>query len=120
MAWLRAFNHPEAAPAVSGGFDARCEPACALCAFGYRRPALEVLGRNPRIVALELAVLAATHRCEGRIDEARLEHIVALLADGRADRRYAFPRALEGADRAAVVRWIAAGAGPDNRAETGT
>ncbi len=120
MAWLRAFNHPEAVPAVPGGFDVRHEPAAALCAFDYRKPAFKVLAANPRIVDVQLAVLASAYQFEGAIDETRLAFVVELLATGGNDPRHFFPRALAGADRAGVLAWLADRCTPPGDSETGT
>ncbi len=120
MAWLRAFNHPEAPPSTPGGFDRRHEPARELCAFDYCRPALVVLEANPRIVDVQLAVLASEYRREGVVDEDRLAFVADLAATGSNDRRYYFPRALEGADQAGVLAWLAAQCAPGGEAETGT
>ena len=120
MAWLRAFNHPEAVPAVPGGFDVRHEPAAALCAFDYRKPAFKVLAANPRIVDVQLAVLASEYQFEGAVDETRLAFVVELLATGGNDPRHFFPRALAGADRAGVLAWLADRCTPPGDTETGT
>ncbi len=120
MAWLRAFNHPEAVPAVPGGFDARYEPAAALCAFGYRKPALKVLAANPRIVEVQLAVLLSEYAAGAAIDETRLAFVAELLATGGNDPRYRFPRALADADRAGVLAWLDERCAPNNGTETGT
>ncbi len=120
MAWLRAFNHPEAAPSAPGSFDARHEPAAALCAFDYRKPAFKVLAANPRIVELQLAVLASEYQFEGAVDETRLAFVVELVASDGNDPRYFFSRALAGADRAGVLAWLADRCAPPSDTETGT
>ncbi len=119
MAWLRAFNHPEAAPSAPGGFDLRHEPARELCAFGYVKPALEVLAVKPRIVDLQLAVLASEYRAGETVDEARLGFVVELLATGDNDPYYAFPRAFEGAGREQILAWLDERCAPSNGMETG-
>ncbi|MFQ5785777.1 MAG: hypothetical protein ACE5H8_13280 [Alphaproteobacteria bacterium] len=119
LAWLRAFKHPEAAPCEPGGYDARHEPAAALCAFDYRKPALEVLATNPRILNLQLAVLASELRSEGAADPDRLAYVDKLIATGGNDPRYAYPQTIKDADRAALRAWLEA-AGADGQKETGT
>lgn len=117
MAWLRAFRYPGSA---NGGYDPRHEPAAALCRFDYRKPALKLLRGNPRILDLQLAVLASEYRTEGTVDEARLAVILDLIAAGGGDRRYVFSRKLEGADRAGVLAWLAAEDARHGGAQTGS
>lgn len=104
MAWLRAFRYPGPA---NGGYDPRHEPAAALCRFDYRKPALKLLRENPRILDLQLAVLASQYRTEGTVDEERLALILDLITAGGGDRRYVFSRKLDGAGREGVLAWLA-------------
>lgn len=115
MAWLRAFHYPKSA---NGGYDPRHEPAAALCKFDYRKPALKLLGENPRILDLQLAVLASEHRTEGIVDEERLAVVLDLIAAGGGDRRYVFSRELDGAGRAGVLAWLAAESASSEGART--
>lgn len=117
MAWLRAFRYPGPA---NGGYDRRHEPAAALCRFEYRKPALRLLSENPRILDLQLAVLASVYRTEGTVDEARLAVVLGLIAAGGGDRRYVFSRKLEGADREGVLAWLAAEGARREQARTGS
>ena len=106
LAWLRAFNHPDAAPRRPGGFDRRWEAALALCRAGYPGPARAVAAMNSRIAPLALALLAAEARPRGTVDAGALGHVVQLL-NGGGDPRYPVPRAFVGVDRATLVRHLA-------------
>ncbi len=117
VAWLRAFNHPGGKPKQAGGFDARFEPAKALCAYDYQGPALEVTAANPRIVDLELALLASELR-GGGLDTGRLDRVVALLAGDRHDPHFSYPAALRDARADSVRAWLATNGGVG--VETGT
>ncbi len=117
VAWLRAFNHPAGKPKQAGGFDARFEPAKALCAFDYCKPALEVTAANPRIVDLELALLASEMRAQA-LDTRRLDRVVALLAGDRHDPHFSYPAELRDARADGVRAWLAANGGVVQ--ETGT
>lgn len=114
MAWLRAFHR---ARPVHGGYDRRHEPAAALCNFDYCKPALKLLRDNPRILDLQLAVLASEHRSQGRVDEERLSAVLDLIAAGGGDRRYVFARKFADADRDRILAWLAADGVNSNRAE---
>ncbi|MCH9018779.1 MAG: 50S ribosomal protein L11 methyltransferase [Proteobacteria bacterium] len=109
MAWLRAFKHPEAKPPCPGAPDPRVEIAERLCAYDFTKPARRLLDENPGIVPLAYALLAAEVRAARRVRLSRGAELADRLASGRIDRRYSFPRRLEGANADALSQLLRAG-----------
>jgi hypothetical protein len=105
-AWRAAFAHPDGAPRQPGGYDRRVEAARALADAGESAPAKQLLAANPAIADLHLALLEADYRATGRFDDARLDTLAALITQGSADLRYAYPAALRDAGRDRIIAWI--------------
>lgn len=115
LLWLRAFNHPKAAPSAPGGYDRRAEPARLLCEHGLTAPALAVLAGNAAIVDLHLALLEAGYRERRTIDDERLVTLMRLLGSGQADTRYSWPKALKDASRDRIIAFVREAAVPAGR-----
>ncbi len=99
MAWVRAFKHPDARPAVAGAPDPRVEAAEQLCAYDYTTPALLLLKDNPAITSLRFQALTTILWSQNRLDEDHFVELAACLADGCSDRHYSIPRELIGMGR---------------------
>ncbi len=102
MAWVRAYNHPGAAPTAPtapGVADPQIEVAEQLCAYDYMTPALLLLKDNPTIASLRFQVLATILWSEDRLDEEHFDALATCLAEGQFDRRYSIPSELIGIGR---------------------
>ncbi len=107
-AWRAVFAHPDGAPRRPGAYDRRVEAARALADAGETAPAKQVLAANPAIADLHLALLEAGYRAAGRLDDARLDALAALITQGNADPHYAYPAALRDAGTSRIIAWIKA------------
>ncbi len=99
MAWVRAFNHDQAKPAMAGAPDPRVEAAERLSSYDYTTPALLLLADNPAIAGLRFDVLASLLWSEDRFDDDHFDRLADLLATRRFDRRYGVPHELVGIGR---------------------